>query len=145
MRVLVQRVHEASCSVQDQVLSAIQTGYLLLVGFTHSDTIEEVKKAARKIANLRIFSDAEGKMNLSIQEVDGEILSISQFTLYADPKSGNRPSFTSSMQPQDAERLYQAFNRELEKHNLIVKTGKFGEHMDIALTNNGPVTVLIEF
>lgn len=145
MRVLVQRVHHASCIVEGRVLSSIQAGYVLFVGFTHSDTIEEVKKAARKVANLRIFSDEDGKMNVNIQDLQGEILSISQFTLYADPTTGNRPSFTKSMQPQTAEELYQFFNKELQKYNLTVKTGKFGEHMDITLSNNGPVTVLIEF
>lgn len=145
MRVLVQRVHQASCTVNGKVISNIEKGYLLLVGFTHTDTLEIVKKAAKKVVNLRIFSDEAGKMNVNIQDANGEILCISQFTLYADSKVGNRPSFTESMKPQDAEVLYQAFNKELKKYNLIVKTGAFGEHMDIALSNNGPVTVLIEF
>ena len=145
MRVVVQRVKSASCVVNDEVVSKIEKGYLLLVGFTHSDTLENVVKMARKIANLRIFEDDNGKMNLNISQVNGEVLSISQFTLYANTKDGNRPSFVESMKPDEANHLYLKFNEELRKYNLNVYEGIFGENMQIHLINDGPVTINLEF
>lgn len=144
MRVVVQRVNNASCIVNEKEISKISKGYLLLVGFTHNDTLDNVSKMAKKIANLRIFEDENGKMNLSISQVNGEILSISQFTLYANTKEGNRPSFTESMIPSKAIELYQEFNNELRKYNLKVYEGIFGEHMQINLVNDGPVTINLE-
>ncbi|HHX00022.1 MAG TPA: D-tyrosyl-tRNA(Tyr) deacylase [Acholeplasmataceae bacterium] len=145
MRVVVQRVKSASCVVNDEVVSKIEKGYLLLVGFTRSDTLENVVKMARKIANLRIFEDDNGKMNLNISQVNGEVLSISQFTLYANTKDGNRPSFVESMKPDEANHLYLKFNEELRKYNLNVYEGIFGENMQIHLINDGPVTINLEF
>lgn len=145
MRVVVQRVKSASCVVTDEVVSKIEKGYLLLVGFTRSDTLENVVKMARKIANLRIFEDDNGKMNLNISQVNGEVLSISQFTLYANTKDGNRPSFVESMKPDEANHLYLKFNEELRKYNLNVYEGIFGENMQIHLINDGPVTINLEF
>jgi len=145
MRVVIQRVKNASCVVNNELVSKINSGYMLLVGFTHSDTIETVKKMAKKIVNLRIFEDEAGKMNLNITQVSGEILSISQFTLYANTKDGNRPSFTESMNPTEAKKLYELFNEELRSYNLTVKEGIFGAHMEISLINDGPVTINLEY
>ena len=110
MRVVVQRVKNASCVIDGNLYSQIDTGYLLLVGFTHTDTLKEVKYLAKKIANLRVFEDENGKMNLSLKAVNGKILSISQFTLYADTKDGNRPAFIKAMNPVEASKLYDLFN-----------------------------------
>lgn len=145
MRVVIQRVKEASCTVADKLVSSINGGYLLLVGFTHDDNEEKMKKMAKKIANLRIFEDEMGKMNLNIQSVGGEVLSISQFTLYANTNDGNRPSFTSSMNPELADDLYKKFNQELRTYGLVVKEGIFGASMQIGLINDGPVTINLEF
>lgn len=144
MRVVIQRVNNASCVVNGKIISNISKGYLLLVGFTHGDSLDNISKMAKKIANLRVFEDENGKMNLNISQVNGEILSISQFTLYANTKEGNRPSFTESMIPSKAIELYQEFNNELRKYNLNVSEGIFGEHMQIHLINDGPVTINLE-
>lgn len=145
MKVVVQRVKSASVSVDKVVLSKIQDGYLLLVGFQQGDTISEVQYIASKIAKLRIFSDQEGKLNLSIKQINGEILSISQFTLYGDTSKSNRPGFSNAMDYQDADILYQEFNRILrEDFEIEVYTGAFGAHMEITLVNDGPVTIIIE-
>lgn len=145
MRVLVQRVTDASCTVDQKIISEIKEGYLLLVGFTHSDTIKEVEYLAKKIANLRIFEDEEGKLNKSILDTNYEILSISQFTLYGATKKGNRPSFTQSMNPVDAEQLYhQLTNILVNEYNIPTQEGSFGAMMDIKLTNSGPVTIMLE-
>ncbi|HOO44178.1 MAG TPA: D-aminoacyl-tRNA deacylase [Bacillota bacterium] len=145
MKVVVQRVLEASVSVSGKQVSAIKQGYLLYVGFTHDDTLEEVSYIARKVANLRIFSDSEGKMNLSLAQTNGEILSISQFTLYGDTRKSNRPSFTQAMDYQKADMLYQSFNQMLEsEYGINVHGGVFGDHMQIASINDGPVTIIIE-
>lgn len=145
MRVVVQRVTQASVTVNNTVLSSIQSGYVLLVGLKQGDTVEDVKYVANKVAKLRIFSDQEGKLNLSIREVNGQILSISQFTLYGDVSKSNRPGFSTAMNYTEADLLYQTFNRILEEeYGIIVHHGAFGEHMEIALVNDGPVTILIE-
>lgn len=144
MRVVIQRVNHASCEVGGVIVSSIQEGYLLLVGFTTTDTKEDVKRAAKKISNLRIFSDENGKMNRSILEVKGEILSISQFTLYADLNTGNRPSFTEAMHPAEAAFLYDLFNQELTSFQIPVSQGVFGADMNINLENKGPVTVIYD-
>lgn len=144
MRVILQRVKEASCTIYGQVFSKINTGYLLLVGFTHTDSEAEVLKVAKKINGLRIFSDEEGKLNKSIYDVSGKILSISQFTLYADTKKGNRPSFTTAMPFAQATKLYDYFNETLKELGLQVETGIFGADMQIGLLNDGPVTIIFE-
>lgn len=144
MKVVLQRVKNASVSIDGNTYSSINKGYLLLVGFTHGDDINLVKKTAKKIYNLRVFSDENDKMNRSIRDVDGEILSVSQFTLYADTNSGNRPSFTKSMPFNDAKKLYEQFNDELRNYNVEVKTGVFGAMMDISLVNDGPVTIIYD-
>ncbi len=144
MKVVVQRVKEASCTVDGTVISTINHGFLLLVGFTHTDTVKECQYLARKIANLRIFEDNDGKLNIALKDKDYPVLSISQFTLYADTKKGNRPSFVEAMRPDPATKLYQAFNKSLREHGITVKEGAFGEHMDISLINDGPVTIIME-
>jgi D-tyrosyl-tRNA(Tyr) deacylase len=145
MRVLVQKVKTASCRVNQEIISEIQHGFLLFTGFTHTDTLEEVKYMAKKVANLRIFEDQNGKLNESILDHKGSILHISQFTLYGDAAKGNRPSFTMAMEPQKAEKLYHYFTELLvSNYHIPTKVGQFGEHMDIELINDGPVTILLE-
>ncbi|TCI23410.1 D-tyrosyl-tRNA(Tyr) deacylase [Exiguobacterium sp. SL-10] len=144
MRVLLQRVKEASVTVDEETIGQIEAGYLLLVGVTHEDTETEVNWLADKVAGLRVFEDADEKMNLSIQDVDGKVLSVSQFTLYGDTQKGRRPAFTQAAKPDIAERLYEKFNDRLRTHGLVVETGKFGAMMDVALVNDGPVTLMLE-
>ena len=144
MKVVVQRVKHASCTIDGNLYSSIEQGYLLLVGFTHTDSIKEVNYLAKKIAGLRIFEDENGKMNLSLKAVGGKILSISQFTLYADTKDGNRPAFINAMKPDEASRLYDLFNEELRKYDIEVFTGVFGSDMKIDLLNDGPVTIIYD-
>ena len=144
MRVVVQRVKNASCVIDGNLYSQIDTGYLLLVGFTHTDTLKEVKYLAKKIANLRVFEDENGKMNLSLKAVNGKILSISQFTLYADTKDGNRPAFIKAMNPVEASKLYDLFNEELRTYDLEVQTGQFGADMKISQLSDGPVTIIYD-
>ncbi len=144
MKVVVQRVKYAKCVVNDKVTGAIQNGYMLLVGYTHTDNDEINQKMAKKIANLRIFEDENEKMNLNIKQVNGKILSISQFTLYGNALEGNRPSFTKAMAPDLAIDLYKKFNDHLREFDLVVEEGIFGEHMEIELLNDGPVTITIE-
>ncbi|MGE8000497.1 D-aminoacyl-tRNA deacylase [Lysinibacillus sp. NPDC093190] len=144
MKVVLQRSKAASVTVDGKVTGAIDSGYVLLVGITHEDTQEDVVYLAKKVANLRLWEDADGKMNHSILEQGGAILSVSQFTLYGDAKKGNRPSFTSAARPEVAEPLWEAFNNALREHGLHVETGIFGAMMDVALTNDGPITILLE-
>lgn len=145
MRVILQRVKKASCKIDNQITGAIKHGFVILVGFTNGDDESKVAKAVKKIINLRVFADEEQKMNLNILQVGGSILSISQFTLYANTNEGNRPSFINSLNPTDAEVLYHTFNQALLNNSVPVKTGKFGEHMEIELINDGPVTITLEF
>ena len=146
MRVVVQKVLSASCTVDNKITGKIDQGFMLLVGFTHSDTLENVFKMAKKIAGLRIFEDECGKMNLSIKDVGGKILSISQFTLYGDCNKGYRPSFVNSMAPNPAKALYDEFNNVLRsEYDLIVETGIFGAHMILDPICDGPVTIELEF
>ena len=145
MRIIVQRVKRASCIVDEKVVSSINKGFMLLVGLTHSDTIENAKELARKVNNLRIFSDEFGKMNLNIHDAEGEILSISQFTLYGNTKKSNRPSFTDSMEATKANELYLEFNRILnEEYQVVTKPGVFGAHMELDVLCDGPVTITLE-
>jgi D-aminoacyl-tRNA deacylase len=145
MRVVLQRVTRASVIVDQTCVGSITEGYLLLVGFTHDDTFKEVEYMARKIANLRVFSDQSGKMNETVSQHHGAILSISQFTLYGDAKDGNRPSFTKAARPEIAKPLFDEFNQMLhDRHGLNVETGVFGAHMQVVLENDGPVTILLD-
>ena len=143
MRVVVQRSLEASCTVDGKKIGQISKGLVLLTGFTEGDTMETIEWMARKVLNLRIFEDEEGVMNRSILEVGGEILSISQFTLYGDAKKGNRPSYIRALNGEKAEELYQLWNQKLSE-SIPVATGKFGADMEIGLINDGPVTILLE-
>ncbi len=143
MKVVLQRVTHASCIADGQLTGEIDQGYVALVGFEASDTMEIVDKMASKIARLRVFEDENGKMNLSIMDVQGSVLSISQFTLYANAKKGNRPSFVRAAGPDIAIPLYDAFNEALKKF-VPVKTGIFGADMKIDLVNNGPVTIILD-
>ena len=144
MKVLIQRVKEASVTIEGQLYSSIEKGILALVGIEKGDSLEQVEKAARKIANLRIFSDENGKMNHSLIDVEGEMLVVSQFTLCGDCKKGTRPSFDKSAPPEIANNLYEAFVAEINKYGIKTQTGKFAAMMDVALINDGPVTFMIE-
>ena len=145
MKVLVQRVKEASVSVDTEIISSIKNGLLILVCFENGDKDEILNKAIEKISRLRIFDDIDGKMNLDIQAIKGEILSVSQFTLSWDGSGGHRPSFERSMPPQEARLKYALFNRELRNKGLVVKEGKFGSMMQVNLVNDGPVTFFLQF
>ncbi|HET7600339.1 MAG TPA: D-aminoacyl-tRNA deacylase [Gemmatimonadales bacterium] len=144
MRVVLQRVLRASVSIQGRVAGAVERGYCLLVGYTHADTPAEVDWMAEKIAGLRLFSDAEGKMNLGLREVGGGVLVISQFTLYADAAKGRRPSFIDAARPELAIPLYRRFVAALGERGLPVATGEFGADMQVELVNDGPVTLVLE-
>lgn len=143
MRVILQRVSYASCTIDGHVTGKIESGYLALVGFCQEDTFEIVNKMIQKIIKLRVFSDEQGKMNLSLKEISGSVLSISQFTLYANAKKGNRPSFIDAAKPDIAIPLYDHFNKELKKE-VHVETGVFGADMKIELLNDGPVTIVLD-
>lgn len=142
MRVVVQRVTNSSVKVLENI-NKINHGLTLLVGFTHDDTIKDIDYLVRKIVNLRIFDDENGVMNKSILEVKGEILSISQFTLYAETKKGNRPSYIKAMNGNEAIKLYDIFNEKLRKY-CHVETGVFGEEMLVTINNDGPITIILE-
>ncbi|NOU65934.1 D-tyrosyl-tRNA(Tyr) deacylase [Paenibacillus sp. LMG 31461] len=144
MRVVVQRCKSAEVTVNNQTIGRIEQGLMLLVGITYEDTEQDAKYLADKVAGLRIFEDETGKMNLSVLETGGAILSVSQFTLYGDCRKGKRPNFMSAARPEQAEPLYQEFNRMLREQGLQVETGAFGEMMDVSLTNWGPVTLMID-
>lgn len=144
MRVVLQRSREASVTVEGNITGQINKGYVLLVGITHADTKSDADYLAAKVAKTRIWEDDEGKMNLSIAQHGGAILSISQFTLYADTKKGNRPSFTGASRPEHAEPLWEYFNEALRKEGLEVQTGIFGAMMDVKLINDGPITITFD-
>lgn len=145
MRIVLQRVKSASVSIEGTVVGEIEQGFLLLVGVGPDDTRDDASYLARKIAGMRIFSDENGKMNLSIDQVGGKILSVSQFTLFADTKKGNRPSFTGAAGPEAANKLYEEFNEILRtEYGLIVETGEFAADMQVSLVNDGPVTILLD-
>ncbi len=143
MRVLVQRSGKASVSVDSEIVGKIDSGLVLLVGFTDGDSIDKIEYLAKKVVNLRIFPDDQGVMNKSIQDFGGEILSISQFTLYADTKKGNRPSYMSALRGEESSKLYDMFNDELKKY-IHTETGVFGADMVVNITNVGPTTILLE-
>lgn len=144
MKVVLQRVQQASVTINHQLVSQIGAGLLLLVGFGQDDNSEAVDYLAAKISKSRIFVDQNGKTNLSIADVKGEILSVSQFTLYANTKKGNRPSFTEALEPQKAQKLYELFNQQLANTGVNVKTGVFGADMQVELINDGPLTIIYE-
>ncbi|ADG41356.1 MULTISPECIES: D-aminoacyl-tRNA deacylase [Leuconostoc] len=144
MKIVLQRVKEASVSVNNQQLGDIGQGYVLLVGVSDDDTQADIDYLVHKIKRLRIFEDSDGRMNLSIHDVQGQILSISQFTLFANTKKGNRPSFTDAGAPDLAANLYDQFNASLRRNGLLVKTGEFGADMQVSLVNDGPVTILFD-
>lgn len=143
MKIIVQRVKHARV-INDSIDNEIERGFCLLVGVGKDSTEEDIKIVAKKIANARLFEDENDKLNLNIQQVDGQILSVSQFTLYADVKKGNRPGFSNSKSPEEAQQLYERFNEELESYGLTVKTGEFGTHMNVEINNDGPVTIIYE-
>ncbi|MGK4016929.1 D-aminoacyl-tRNA deacylase [Weissella paramesenteroides] len=144
MRIVLQRVKSASVSIDETVVGKIGVGYVLLVGIADNDTEAELDYLVRKITKLRVFEDLVGKMNLAIEDVGGQILSISQFTLYADTKKGNRPSFTKAGAPDFAVKMYQLFNKKLRDTGLTVETGEFGANMQVQLINDGPVTIIFD-
>lgn len=144
MRVIVQRVTNADCKVDGNITGKIDKGYMILVGFGLNDDEKIAIKMAEKLSKLRVFEDEQGKMNLSIFDVGGKILSISQFTLYADCAKGNRPSFTNAKPAAEAERLYLFFDEQLRKLSLEVEEGIFGADMKISLLNDGPVTIILD-
>ena len=143
MRVVIQRSKEASVSFNDKV-NKIDKGLVVLLGMTNNDTIEDIKYLVKKIVNLRIFEDSDNKMNYSVNDINGSILLVSQFTLYASCKDGNRPSFTNALNYEESEKLYELFKEELSKTNIPFKTGEFGEDMKVSLINDGPVTIIID-
>ena len=144
MRAVIQRVSEASVTIDEQVVGKIGRGFMILLGIHEEDTQEDADYLIRKIPLLRVFEDAGGKMNQSLQDVGGSVLSVSQFTLYADTKKGNRPSYVKAARPETAIPLYAYFNEGLRKAGLVVETGEFGGDMDVALINDGPVTILFD-
>ena len=144
MRLVIQRVLRSSCRVDGNVTGQSDKGYMILVGMGEGDTKEVVEKMALKVSKLRIFEDENEKMNLNIHDVEGSILSISQFTLYADTTNGNRPSFTKALKPDSAKELYLYFNECLRKENIHVEEGIFGADMKIDLLNDGPVTIIMD-
>ena len=144
MRLVIQRVEEAQVTVDDLCVGKIDRGFLVLVGITHEDTEQTAQKLAKKMLGLRIFPDAEGKTNLSLQDVAGSLLLVSQFTLYADCRKGYRPSFTQAAEPQRARELFDYFTRLCREAGARVETGCFGAHMKVGLTNDGPFTILLD-
>lgn len=145
MRLVIQRVTEANVKVDGEIVGAIQNGLMILVGIEDADNQEDIEWLAGKASNLRIFDDAEGVMNLSVKEVQGDILLISQFTLHASTKKGNRPSYIQASKPPIAVPLYQAMIQQLEKElGKPIQTGQFGTDMKVSLLNNGPVTIIMD-
>ena len=144
MRVVIQRVHHASVKVDNETKGAISAGLLVFVGVAPSDGEKDIKYIADKITNLRIFEDEREKMNYSIKDVSGELLLISQFTLFGDCRKGRRPDFTSSCEPIKAKMIYEKLIDELKQRDLVVKTGIFGADMKVELLNDGPVTILLD-
>lgn len=144
MRAVVQRVTKASVMIDQEIVGEIAQGFMVLLGIHEDDTLEEAVYLAKKIAQLRVFEDEQHKINLSIQDISGAILSISQFTLYAQTKKGNRPSFVKAARPEQAQPLYDAFNQALSEYKIVVQTGRFGADMAVSLVNDGPVTIIYD-
>lgn len=144
MKLVIQRVSNASVTVDKKITGKIEKGFLVLLGVTHSDTKETADYLVKKLCNLRVFMDENEKMNLSIKDIDGELLIVSQFTLYADCQKGNRPSFVNSAKPDMANELYEYFVEKCRSEVKNVQTGIFGAHMKVDLLNDGPVTIILE-
>ena len=144
MKLLIQRSKKSKVLVDNKIVGEIEKGLVVLVGFTHKDTIDDIKRLTKKLINLRIFDDDNHIMNKSILDVKGQILSISQFTLYADCKKGNRPSYINSMKANEAKKLYELFNEEIKKYNIHLETGIFQSDMLVEISNDGPVTIILE-
>lgn len=143
MKIILQRVRQAQVTIDEKMVASIGQGLLLLVGIGPDDVPEDLDYMARKVLNMRIFSDPAGKMNLSVLDIGGQILSVSQFTLYANTKKGNRPAFTRAAPPQMARKLYQDFNQILSE-SLVLEQGEFGAGMQVSLVNDGPVTIILD-
>ena len=144
MKFVIQRVKNAKVEVDNKVTGKINKGFLVLIGVTHIDTKETADYLIKKLVNLRVFEDENGKMNLALKDIEGQLLLVSQFTLYADTSSGNRPSFTEAAKPEMAEELYNYIISECKKQIEIVETGIFGADMEVQLINDGPVTIILE-
>jgi len=143
MKVVVQRCENAAVMVNQEIVGKCQKGLMLLVGFTEGDSLKEIEWMAKKIVHLRIFPDSNGVMNESVLDIQGSVLSVSQFTLYADAQNGNRPSYKKALKSEEARDFYELFNKELQKY-VTVSTGEFGSHMEVSLTNIGPTTIWLE-
>ena len=144
MKLVVQRVKNAKVEVEDKIVGKIDKGYLVLLGVTHNDTKEVADYLVKKLCNLRVFEDENGKMNLNIKQVEGELLIVSQFTLYGDCTEGNRPSFTNAAKPDLANELYEYFCNKCAENDINVEKGIFGADMKVSLLNDGPVTIILE-
>lgn len=144
MKLVVQRVKNAQVEVEGKLVGKIEQGFLVLLGVTHSDTKDQADYLVKKLCKLRVFTDENDKMNLGLKDINGELLIVSQFTLYADCSSGNRPSFTNAAKPEQAEELYEYFCEQCEKNNIKVEKGIFGANMKVSLLNDGPVTIIME-
>lgn len=144
MKFIIQRVKNAQVEVEDKIVGKIDNGYLTLIGITHTDTREIADYLVKKLVNLRVFEDKNGKMNLALKDVDGSLLLVSQFTLYANCSEGNRPSFTEAAKPEFANELYEYIVSECKKKIDKVETGIFGADMKVSLVNDGPVTIVLE-
>ncbi|MDV2581090.1 D-aminoacyl-tRNA deacylase [Alkalibacillus haloalkaliphilus] len=144
MRAVIQRVSTGSVEANDEITGSIELGLVVLLGVTHEDDEQDLKYIADKVTNLRIFEDEQGKLNLSVKDVGGKVLSISQFTLYGDCRKGRRPNFMSAAKPDQANDLYEKFNEEVANLGVPVETGAFGEHMKVSLLNDGPVTLILD-
>lgn len=144
MKLVVQRVKNAKVEVKGKIVGSIEKGFLVLIGITHTDTKEIADYLVKKLCNLRVFEDENEKMNLNIQDVGGSLLIVSQFTIYADCKGGNRPSFVNAAKPDFANDMYEYFCNKCKENGLKVETGIFGENMQVSLLNDGPVTIILE-
>lgn len=144
MKLVIQRVKNAKVEVEGKVTGKIEQGFLVLLGVTHDDTKEKADYLVKKLCNLRVFEDENGKMNLDIKKINGKLLIVSQFTLYANCKDGNRPSFIEAAKPEMANELYEYFCKKCQEKEIEVQTGIFGADMQVSLTNDGPVTIILE-
>ena len=144
MRAVIQRVKHANVRVENEIIGKINNGLVVLLGVTHDDTEADINALVQKIIHLRIFEDEENKLNNSLLDIKGKVLSVSQFTLYADVRKGRRPNFMNAAKPEYAESLYELFNEKLRKENVDVETGSFGAMMEVELVNDGPVTIILE-
>lgn len=144
MRTVIQRCTNANIIIDDKEEKNIDQGFVIYLGLTHNDTLEDINYIIKKIVNLRVFEDENEKMNLSIRDINGSVMIVSQFTLYANTKKGNRPSFERSMKFEEAKELYDRFIEEFKKENINYVTGNFGSYMKVSYTNDGPVTIIID-